>query len=301
MLQPMTRRKRGYPIRQSVNGQRWANFNRGAKMDWMSTRACLMLWSPVLRPYYPLPAFYQARVANTPEELLDLLRAPSPRWVALVAPGDGCPPSFVRELVSKAGVVPVVAAMRLSGETAEMLAELWEAGISEVIDLHPPPAPAQLVDELRAVHARPFKARIEAALSPRVSMNALTLLRAAAEVVVDGGNAARMAGRVGARERTLLDWCTREHLPPPKRLLVWLRMALAAALLEEPGRSIDSAAHGAGYAGEHSLRRVLRNELGTAHSSAPRTAAFTYVLDRFNAELRDLREAAREGRRGQAA
>jgi AraC-like DNA-binding protein len=260
-----------------------------------------MLWSPVLRPYYPLPAPYQACVANTPEELLELLRAPEPRWVALVAPGDDCPPSFVRELVAQAGVVPVVAAMELSGETAEMLSELWEAGISEVIDLRPPPTPAQLVGELRAVHARPFKARLEAELSPRVSMNAQTLLRAAAEVVADGGNAAGVAARVGARERTLLDWCTREHLPPPKRLLVWLRMALAAALLEEPGRSIDSAARGAGYAGDHSLRRVLRNELGPAYFSAPRTATFAHVLERFNAELRGLREAAREAGRGRTA
>lgn len=270
-------------------------------MDWMSIQACLTLWSPVLRPYFPLPEPYQARIANTPEELLELLRAPSPRWVALVAPGDDCPPSFVRELVARAGVVPVVAALELSGETAKMLSDLWEAGVSEVIDLRPPPTRERFADELRAVHARPFKARLEAGLSPRVSMNALTLLRAAAEVAVDGGNAAGLAARVSARDRTLLDWCTREHLPPPKRLLVWLRMALAAVLLEEPGRSINSAARGAGYSGDHSLRRVLRNELGLAYSSAPRTATFAHILERFNAELRDLREAAREAKRGRAA
>lgn len=263
----------------------------------MSTRACLTLWSPVLRPYFPLPEPWQARVADTPGALLEMLRAPAPRWVALVVPGEECPPSFVRELVAKAGMVPVVAAMELDGGRAEMLAELWDAGISEVIDLRPPPTRERFVGELRAVHARPFKARLEAGLSPRVSMNALTLLRAAAEVVVDGGNAAALAARVSARDRTLLEWCTREHLPPPKRLLVWLRMALAAALLEEPGHSINSAARGAGYAGDHSLRRVLRNELGVACASDPRIVTFAHVLERFNAELRDLREAAREGRR----
>ncbi|HEU4561755.1 MAG TPA: hypothetical protein VFS20_28275, partial [Longimicrobium sp.] len=115
------------------------------------------------------------------------------------------------------------------------------------------------------------------------------------------GEAAGLAARVVARDRTLLDWCTREQLPPPKRLLVWLRIALAAALLEEPGRSINSAARGAGYAGEHSLRRVLRNELGRAYASAPRAATFAHILERFNAELRDLREAAREAGRGRTA
>jgi AraC-like DNA-binding protein len=270
-------------------------------MDWTSMRICLMLESPVLRPYLPMTGPYQARVAGTPEQMLELLRAAPPWWVVLLAPGEGCPPALVRELVARAGMVPVLAAVELGGGRGEMLAELWEAGISDVVDLRPPPTPDALADELRAVHARPFKARLEAGLSPRVSMHGLTLLRAAAEVVAGGGNAAGLAARVGARERTLLAWCTREHLPAPKRLLVWLRMALAAALLEQPGRSISSAARGAGYAGDHSLRRVLHNELGAAFASAPRSVTFVHVLERFNAELRDLREAAREGRQGRAA
>ena len=264
-------------------------------------RICLMLESPVLHPYFPMRDPYQARVADTPERMLELLRAAPPWWVVLLAPGEGCPPALVRELVARAGMVPVLAAVELGGGRGEMLAELWEAGISDVVDLRPPPTPDALADELRAVHARPFKARLEAGLSPRVSMHGLTLLRAAAEVVAGGGNAAGLAARVGARERTLLAWCTREHLPAPKRLLVWLRMALAAALLEQPGRSINSAARGAGYAGDHSLRRVLHNELGAAFASAPRSVTFVHVLERFNAELRDLREAAREGRQGRAA
>jgi transcriptional regulator GlxA family with amidase domain len=132
-------------------------------------------------------------------------------------------------------------------------------------------------------------------------MNGLSLLRAAAEVVVDRGTSADLALRLGARERTVLNWCTREHLPPPKRVLLWLRIALVAALLEKPGRSINAAARAAGYSNENSLRRALRGELGPACASAPRTATFAHVLDRLNAELRDLREAAREARRGKAA
>ncbi|HET7231679.1 MAG TPA: helix-turn-helix domain-containing protein [Longimicrobium sp.] len=233
--------------------------------------------------------------------MLEMLRDTGPNGVVLVAPGEDCAPAWVRELVARAGMVPVVAAVELTGARAALLAELWDAGISEVADLTPRRRPRALGEALRAAHARPFKLRLEAGLSPRVSVNALTLVRAAAELVVDGGTSAGLAARLGARERTVLNWCTREHLPAPKRLMVWLRLALATALLEHPGRSITAAALAAGYSGDHSLRRVLRTELGPAYGSAPRTATFAHVLGRLNAELRVLREAAREARRSRAA
>lgn len=266
-----------------------------------SMRRCLTLWSPVLRPLFPLPEPYWSRAVDTPAESMDLLRTAWPNGAVLVAPGDDCPPELVRELVGRAGVVPVIAAMELTGEKAGLLADLWEAGISEAVDLRPPVTPHRLVAALRSAHARPFKARLEAGLSPRMSLDALTLVRAAAEVVVNGGNAAALAERLGARDRTLLGWCTREHVPAPKRLLLWLRIALAAALLEQPGRSITLAARGAGYANDHSLRRVLRGELGPAAGTDPRGVTVAHVLERFNAELRGLREAAHEARRSRAA
>ncbi|HET7461353.1 MAG TPA: helix-turn-helix domain-containing protein [Longimicrobium sp.] len=239
-------------------------------------------------------------VVDTPAQLHDLLRTALPNAAVLVA-GEEWPVAVVKELVARAGVVPVIAAVELTGDRAGLLAELWDAGISEVVDLRPKPTAERLMAGLRAAHARPLKLRIEAGLSRRVSMDALTLVRAAAEVVVDGGNSAGLAARVGARERTLLDWCTRESLPAPKRLLMWLRMALGAALLEQPGRSITSAARGAGYANDHSLRRALAGELGADAGAAPRAITVGRVLERFNAELRDLREAARQKRRGRAA
>jgi len=52
------------------------------------------------------------------------------------------PTSVVRELVTWAGVVPVVAAVELTGERAGLLAELWDAGVSEVVDLRPAPTTA---------------------------------------------------------------------------------------------------------------------------------------------------------------
>lgn len=271
------------------------------KMPINRQRICLTHAAPVMRPFLPLPEPFEARVADSPARMLELLRDASPCWTVLVVPGDDCPPEMVRNAVERAALVPVVAAVELTAARADVLAALWDAGISGVIDLHPRPSPGEMVRELRSAHARPFKARIEAALSPRVSMNGLTLVRAAAEVVVDGGNSVALAARLGALDRTVLGWCTRETLPAPRRLLVWLRLALAAALLEQPGRSIASAARAAGYASDHSLRRVLRTELGARYGSAPRGATFAHVFERFNAELRDLREAAHEARRERAA
>jgi hypothetical protein len=160
-------------------------------MEWV--RTCLVLSSPVLRPLLPLAEPFQTRVAETVEELMELLRDAPPSSVVLVAPGDDCPPARVGWVAAGAGVVPVVAAVELVAARAEIAAALWGAGISEMVDLRPAPAPEGLASQLAEVHARPFRARVEAALPPRLSIDALSLLRAAAGVVVAGGNAAELA------------------------------------------------------------------------------------------------------------
>lgn len=90
-------------------------------------------------------------------------------------------------------------------------------------------------------------------------------------------------------------WCAREPLPPPRRLLAWLRLILALALLESPHRSVARAARGAGYSFDHSLRRAVRDMLGG--DAPPRERTVSQALDAFASELRSLREQRRQEKR----
>ena len=208
--------------------------------------------------------------------------------------GEITPNPFVHRLIEAAPMVPVIAALPLYPQHVPAAWTLLDWGVSELLDLVMEPTPWALAQRAAGAHARPFKRRLEAGLSPYASGHALVLLRAAAEVTVDGGARAELARVFGVRERTVASLCAREALPRPRRLLSWLRVLLALALVEEPGRGVRGAARAAGYADQSALRRAAAALLGTG-PGAPRD--FAGALARFDAELRENRERLREARR----
>ncbi len=80
-----------------------------------------------------------------------------------------------------------------------------------------------------------------------------------------------------------------------------MRVLLAAMLLEDPARTVTGVAQACGYAGDHSLRRAVRELTGGDGAALPRRDALTRATEAFNAELRGLREELRGRRRAAAA
>jgi transcriptional regulator GlxA family with amidase domain len=167
-------------------------------------------------------------------------------------------------------------------------------GVAEIADAEFEASSSAIRQRLLDAHAKPFKARVEQYLSKRVSQNGLTLIRAAAAVALDGGTSVDLANAVGSSDRTVPGWCVREGLPAPRRLLAWMRVLLAVALLEERLRSVIQVAHCAGYASDHPLRRSFRELLGGPMSVPPRERTFQDAMEVFNGELRDLRSRVRK-------
>jgi AraC-like DNA-binding protein len=244
-----------------------------------------------------LPSPYQVKLVGSAGKLRDLLGTASPSSIVLLPYDAGCSIEMVGEIVIAARLIPVVGAVPLTGAQARYVRELWRAGVSDVVDLEPSPGPELLAADLEQVHARRFKQRVEAELYGSLSQNALSLIRAVAEVAVDGGNSADLAKRVDARERTVLHWCMREGLLTPRRLLVWIRVALTVALLESPERSIVVAARDAGYSSDHPFRRVLRDLFGEEFGKSPRALTFGRVMEAFNSEIRSRRASTSVARR----
>jgi hypothetical protein len=236
-------------------------------------------------------------------------------WDALLASVRRCPPATivvvellhdaagatdprVQELLSAAPLIPVVAAVDLGSATASGLRTLLQWGVSEVMDVRLEAAPEALEHRFRAAHARPFKRRVEAGLSHYVSAHAMTLIRAAADVACDGGLSPDLAQVFGVNERTVGVWCGREGVPPPRRLLAWARVLLAAGLLEEPGRSWTNVALSTGYVDSRGLRRVMDGFVPRAKTPTPaKRPRFADAIAAFEADLHRCREELRATRR----
>lgn len=265
-------------------------------------RLVLVTESPALRRFGRLPEEYRARFVAGWDALAAALESAPPSVTVLAdaylgrTPSQG-PSPRLREVMWRRPSVAMIAAMPLREEWAQHAMAVFEWGVSDVLDLNLETSPGAVWQRLRGTRARPLKRRLEAVLSGFASAYARDLVRAACETVVDGGGAAELAGLFGVEARTVSAWCRREGLPPPRRLLAWTRVMLAATLLEEDGRSVVNVARGAGYATDHALRRAMRELIGGDPATVARAKLFDQAAERFNSELRDHRERVREQRR----
>jgi transcriptional regulator GlxA family with amidase domain len=122
-----------------------------------------------------------------------------------------------------------------------------------------------------------------------MSGQARAILMAAAEVVATGGQAQELARALYLSPRTLLRWCNRAELPPPRRVLAWMRILLATELLDDPGRTVSSVAHACGYSSDNSLRRALQDFLDTTPTTLRKDGAFSLASELFLRELSEVR------------
>lgn len=214
-----------------------------------------------------------------------------PSTVLLLEPhdeGGNVAPEFW-EVLGRFRSLTVIAAVPLSDVSSVELRRMQMAGVSEFLNLrltHTPELVARVAD---TAFARPLKQRVEAGLSRFLGGDARALIRGAAEVAVCAGSADDLAAIFGVKPPTVTKWCEALRLPPPRRLQLWMRLLLAAQLMEDAGRSIPTAARAAGYATDRSFRRALQEVVGKNPRELRAEGAFAGVMVVFNAELREFR------------
>jgi hypothetical protein len=256
-------------------------------------RELLLHDAAALKGLSPIAGRYSARILCW-DGLIAAAREADPCTVIVAAPfqDDSDAGARVGELIrAAAGVIPIIAAVPFQSGYASPVQVLLDHGITDIIDTELNVTPDAILPRLRAVHGQPLKRLLEPALSRSTPVNTRTLIYAAAEVAVDRGTAVDLATIFQSTERTISGWCARASLPPPRRLLAWMRLVLALSLLESPRRSVAKAAMGAGYSFDHSLRRAVRDLL--RGSAPPRERTVSEALDVFAAELRSLKEKRR--------
>lgn len=187
----------------------------------------------------------------------------------------------------------VVAALHVPPEAHELVRKLGRWGVVQVITLgHDDTVPA-ISRRLRAARSRPLRSLLEEVLPPETSGRARAIFDAAVEVVTSGGVGRDLAAAMGLSPRTLVRWTRLAGTPPGRLLLAWMRLLLACALLDDPGRSVRDVAAATGYASDSGLRRVTQKLLGASPTDlrdrrAFRTAAaaFVGVLNEYRLRVR---------------
>lgn len=245
-----------------------------------------------------LPPPYRPRTLAGWDQLWSLLPGTDPGAVLLVDPYtmEGKADQAFWNLLERFPSLTVVAAVDVTGRRIVDLRRMTLAGISETWNLrlsYPREVAAALLD---STCARPLKRRLEPHLSRFVTGNARIILRAAAEVAVRRGGAQELAGVFGVSRTTLASWCDAAALPPPRRLQLWMRVLLAALLLQDTGRTIRDAAAASGYSTDRSLRRLMNQLLGSDTRTLRGATPFELAAREFNEELRSLRERGARGR-----
>jgi AraC-like DNA-binding protein len=225
------------------------------------------------------------------EALAQVLPSVHPTSVVVLDPYEEAekPGATFWTILERFPSVAVIPAFELHPERLDHVQAMVIAGASEFLNLDREDTVALAGARIRSAFARPFKRRLEIALSRHASMEARTILMAAAEVCVRGNGPKELAKEFSVRSKTLAAWCAVHGLPQPRRLFAWIRILLAAQLLEDAGRTRVTVAAACGYGTDRSLRRVIRRFVGPQ----PRQLSFDAAATAFNAELRQCREDLR--------
>jgi hypothetical protein len=268
----------------------------------MPERVLIVTETHTLQCLRELPGDYRVRPVETWADVGTAMGQASPASAVLAdpymgrLPGQGPAPEL-REVMLRYPSVPVVAAVHLHQQRAADMITLLDWQVGEVLDLDLYQSLQGVTEVLRSVRARPLKRVVEPLLTEFASDYARKMVRGACEVAVEGGAAPELAAIFRVDPRTVTAWCRREGLPPPRRLLAWTRVLLAAMMLGEPGRSVVNVARSTGYATDHALRRAMRDLFAGDPATVQRGELFPHAADRFRRELREMRDRARERRR----
>lgn len=228
----------------------------------------------------------------------EMRRAP-PAAIAVVDPrhgfGEGTGPSIeVRSMLEQYPSATVVAALHITPADSAILRTLGEWGVTDYIDLVRENSPLAVARRLRIVQSMPVRRMLKRALPRGLPSRPAGLLLRAAEVVAAGGRGEHLAQALGVHMRTVPRWCERADLPPPKRLLAWLRLLVASDLLRDPTWSLEAAARATGYASGPSLKTAYRNLMKMKAKEVRANDPFAAVAIAFERELSAIREKARK-------
>jgi AraC-like DNA-binding protein len=188
---------------------------------------------------------------------------------------------MVRRLRRDRPSLPILLYCRLDGTTARSIVALARAGVDDLIL----PDQGDIGLQLRqrffvagmARGAEQVLSELASLLPPTVEPIVAYCLRHAHAPLTVG----QIAGALGVHRRTLVNRLATTAMPSPAAIISWARLMLAAHLLQERGRSVESVALALGFGSGAALRNMLRRHAGVAPSELPAHGGWRFVVERF--------------------
>jgi AraC-like DNA-binding protein len=154
--------------------------------------------------------------------------------------------------------VPVLGYCSAGARHAADLRDLARAGVHELVF-------ADVDDQsalLRAKLTRGEEARAAASVLREIDgwlpLQLMNLVEYCVQFPRDSHEITRVACTLGVHRKTLVNWCERAKAPPPSTLVTWVRLLLAAELLQSPGQAVERVANTLEFASATSLRNLCR-------------------------------------------
>jgi AraC-like DNA-binding protein len=185
----------------------------------------------------------------------------------------------VRQMRTCFPQVPVIALIDAEGASHALLLQLGALGVSEVVLTRPAMAQQTLRAAVHRCDASSVPSRVWHLAKLQLSEQLMPLMKAAVHCAHEPLPVGRLAHSLGLTERSLRRLCTRERLPSPQWIVGWARLLVAGYHLEEPGRSLASAARTLGYPSATALANHMRRYTGEPPASLRAFGAFQRIVE----------------------
>ena len=223
------------------------------------------------------------------EELAESCRGATPGAVTVVDPywgtdAEGRPAAELANFLWRFPSASVVAAFWSEQGGPRDVWTLSRMGISEILYLDEENVPALIRHRLLSVRVRLVREIVEG-LHFALPGRSRAILAAATEVVAAGGQVRDLARALCVSRQTLVRRSRSCGLPAPRALLQWIRALYAAAMLDDPGRSVRSVSQACGYADDRGLRRLFRGLADGAPTELRASGAFPIIEKGFRCAM----------------
>jgi AraC-like DNA-binding protein len=201
---------------------------------------------------------------------------------------------LIGRIRQRAPASPIVIYCWLGPSVAGDILELARAGVNGLVLRGYDDVGVVLQHALERAEDDGVARNVVKAVEPLVRRRGRIILEYCVRHARDGLTVRRVAGVHGVHRNTLVVQLARAGLPPPRQVIAWSRLLVAAHLMEDPSRAVDGIALELDLASGSALRNMLRRYAGLRPSDVRARGGLACVLDAFKDTLIQIKRTSAE-------